>query len=104
MGADPAATAVNGFSQAWCVLNVPVVGGSAFRPLPGTSATATTGALALWSARANRDTYLRHERPIADSLRPETGWAREASVCLGGQCVTGGCPGLVILLGRLRRP
>ena len=64
-GADPATTAVNRFSQAWSVPNVFVVGGSAFPQLPGKNPTATIGALARWSARAIRDTYLRDERLMA---------------------------------------
>ncbi|HEY9237655.1 MAG TPA: GMC oxidoreductase, partial [Burkholderiaceae bacterium] len=60
MGTDPATSAVNRYLQVWDVPNVFVMGASAFPQNFGYNPTAVVGALAYWSAKAIRESYLKN--------------------------------------------
>jgi gluconate 2-dehydrogenase alpha chain len=64
MGTDPQTSVVNRYLQSWDVSNVFVQGACAYPQNPGYNPTDTVGALAYWSARAIREEYLKHPRPL----------------------------------------
>jgi gluconate 2-dehydrogenase alpha chain len=64
MGTDPKSSVVNRFLQSWDVHNVFVTGASAFPQNFGRNPTGLVGALAYWSARAIRETYLKNPGPM----------------------------------------
>ena len=59
MGADPATSAVNKYSQSWDVPNVFVIGASAFPQNGGYNPTGTVGALTYFAVEAIRTRYLK---------------------------------------------
>ncbi|MFZ3120402.1 MAG: GMC family oxidoreductase [Variovorax sp.] len=65
MGTDPATSAINRYLQTWDVPNVFVMGASAFPQNFGYNPTAVVGALAYWSAKAIRETYLKNPGALA---------------------------------------
>jgi len=64
MGADPKTSALNRFQQSWDVHNVFVLGASSFPNNGGFNPTITIGALALWTATAIREQYLKNPGPL----------------------------------------
>ncbi|HKQ23094.1 MAG TPA: GMC family oxidoreductase [Burkholderiales bacterium] len=60
MGADPATSAVNKYSQSWDVPNVFVLGASAFPQNSGYNPTGTVGALSYWTADAIKSRYVKN--------------------------------------------
>ncbi len=64
IGADPKTSAVNRYLQSWDVLNLFVLGASAFPQNAGYNPTGTVGALAYWAAAAIRDQYLKKPGPL----------------------------------------
>ncbi len=64
MGTDPATSALNRYQQAWDVHNVFVLGASSFPNNGGFNPTITIGALALWTARAIIQQYLKQPGPL----------------------------------------
>lgn len=65
MGTDPATSAINRYLQTWDVPNVFVMGASAFPQNFGYNPTGVVGALAYWSAKAIRETYLKNPGALA---------------------------------------
>lgn len=65
MGTDPKTSAINRYLQTWDVPNVFVMGASAFPQNFGYNPTAVVGALAYWSAKAIRETYLKSPGALA---------------------------------------
>ncbi|MCU4119456.1 GMC family oxidoreductase [Variovorax sp. N23] len=65
MGTDPKTSAINRYLQTWDVPNVFVMGASAFPQNFGYNPTAVVGALAYWSAKAIRETYLKNPGALA---------------------------------------
>ncbi len=65
MGADPATSVVNKYLQSWDVPNVFVVGAAACPQCSANPPTLTVGALACWTADANKDEYQGRPRPLA---------------------------------------
>lgn len=65
MGTDPNTSAINRYLQTWDVPNVFVMGASAFPQNFGYNPTAVVGALAYWSAKAIRETYLKNPGALA---------------------------------------
>lgn len=65
MGTDPNTSAINRYLQTWDVPNVFVMGASAFPQNFGYNPTAVVGALAYWSAKAIRETYLKSPGALA---------------------------------------
>jgi gluconate 2-dehydrogenase alpha chain len=64
MGADPATSVLNRYQQTWDVHNVFVIGASSFPNNGGFNPTITIGALALWTARAIREQYIKSPGPL----------------------------------------
>jgi gluconate 2-dehydrogenase alpha chain len=64
MGENPKTSAVNRYLQTWAVSNVFVMGASAFPQNIGYNPTGLVGALAYWSAKAIRETYLKQPGPL----------------------------------------
>jgi gluconate 2-dehydrogenase alpha chain len=64
MGTDPKTSALNRYQQSWDVHNVFVLGASSFPNNGGFNPTVTIGALALWTARAIREQYLKCPGPL----------------------------------------
>jgi gluconate 2-dehydrogenase alpha chain len=64
MGADPKASAVNRYLQAWDAHNLFVLGASVFPQQHGYNPTGTVGALAYWSAHAVTTQYLKNPGPL----------------------------------------
>ncbi len=67
MGSDPKTSALNKYLQSWDVPNLFVMGASAFPQNAGYNPTGTVAALALWSAAAIRDRYLKNPGPLVDA-------------------------------------
>lgn len=65
MGDDPATSAVNPWLQSWDAHNLFVVGASAFPNNAGYNPTGTVGALAIRTAQAIHQTYVRKPAPLA---------------------------------------
>lgn len=65
MGDDPATSAVNPWLQSWDAHNLFVVGASAFPNNAGYNPTGTVGALAIRTAQAIHQTYVRNPAPLA---------------------------------------
>ncbi|MEY2116059.1 MULTISPECIES: GMC family oxidoreductase [Rhodanobacter] len=66
-GNDPATSALNRFQQSWDVPNVFVTGASAFPQNLGYNPTGLIGGLTYWSAKAIRETYLKHPGPLVQT-------------------------------------
>jgi len=64
MGDDPRTSALNKYQQVWDVPNTFVIGASSFGSNGGYNPTVTVGALALWSARAIIDQYVKNPGPL----------------------------------------
>ena len=64
MGNDPATSVLNRYQQSWDVHNVFVLGASSFPNNGGFNPTITIGALALWTARAIREQYVKAPGPL----------------------------------------
>lgn len=64
IGDDPNTSALNRYLQSWDVHNVFVMGASAFPNNGGYNPTGTVGALALWSAHAIINDYVRSPAPL----------------------------------------
>ncbi len=64
MGADPKASVVNRYLQAWDAHNLFVEGASVFPQQHGYNPTGTVGALAYWSAQAITTQYLKSPGPL----------------------------------------
>jgi gluconate 2-dehydrogenase alpha chain len=64
MGDDPRTSVLNRYQQSWDVHNVFVLGASSFPNNGGYNPTITIGALALWTAKAIKDQYLRNPAPL----------------------------------------
>lgn len=64
MGTDPRTSVLNRYQQVWDVHNVFVLGASSFPNNAGYNPTGTIGALALWTARAIIDQYLKNPAPL----------------------------------------
>lgn len=64
MGERPDTSVLNKYLQSWDVHNVFVMGASAFPQNIGYNPTGLVGALAYWSVRAIRDTYLKNPGPL----------------------------------------
>ena len=64
MGADPKASVVNRYLQAWDADNLFVMGASTFPQNASYNPTGLIGALAYWSARAITTTYLKSPGPL----------------------------------------
>ena len=64
MGKDPKTSALNRYLQSWDVHNVFVLGASAFPNNGGYNPTVTVGALALWSAKAIIERYVKNPGPL----------------------------------------
>ncbi len=67
MGDNPRTSVVNRYLQSWDVPNVFVYGASAFPQNMGYNPTGLVGALAYWSARHLRDTYLKSPGPLVQA-------------------------------------
>jgi len=67
MGADPKTSALNRYLQSWDVPNLFVLGASAFPQNAGYNPTGTVAALALHSAAAIRDQYLKNPGRLVDA-------------------------------------
>ena len=65
MGTDPKTSVINRYLQSWDVPNVFVMGASAFPQNFGYNPTGVVGALAYWSAKAIRETYLKSPGALA---------------------------------------
>ena len=64
MGADPKASAVNRYLQAWDAHNLFVLGASVFPQQHGYNPTGTVGALAYWAAQAITTQYVKNPGPL----------------------------------------
>jgi gluconate 2-dehydrogenase alpha chain len=64
MGMDPKTSVVNRYLQSWDVSNLFVIGSSAFAQGLGYNPTGAVAALAYWSAKAIRETYLKSPGPL----------------------------------------
>ncbi|MBS1050344.1 GMC family oxidoreductase [Gluconobacter japonicus] len=64
MGTDPKTSVLNRYQQCWDVHNVFVLGASSFPNNAGYNPTGTIGALALWTARAIIDQYIKNPSPL----------------------------------------
>ncbi|MGO4567616.1 GMC family oxidoreductase [Rhizobium sp. 2YAF20] len=67
MGSNPSDSVVNRYLQHWQVPNLFVVGSSAFPHNSGYNPTGTVSALALWSADAIKNQYLKHPGPLVQA-------------------------------------
>ena len=67
MGTDRKTSALNRYLQHWDVPNLFVMGASAFPQNAGYKPTGTVAALALWSAKAIREQYLKKPGPLVDA-------------------------------------
>jgi gluconate 2-dehydrogenase alpha chain len=67
MGEDPRSSVVNRFLQAWDVHNVFVMGSTVYPQNIGYNPTGLAGALAYWSARAIRASYLKAPGPLVSA-------------------------------------
>ncbi|WP_435165984.1 GMC family oxidoreductase [Falsirhodobacter sp. 1013] len=66
MGADPNTSAVNPYLQSWDAHNLFVVGASAFPTNAGYNPTGTVGALAIRTARAIAETYVKNPGALVE--------------------------------------
>ncbi|WP_243040119.1 GMC family oxidoreductase [Dyella sedimenti] len=66
-GASPETSALNRYQQSWDVPNVFVTGASAFPQNIGYNPTGLIGGLTYWSAKAIRETYLKHPGPLVQA-------------------------------------
>ncbi|HYX01253.1 MAG TPA: GMC family oxidoreductase, partial [Reyranella sp.] len=64
MGADPNASVVNRYLQAWGAHNLFVLGASVFPQQHGYNPTGTVGALAYWAAHAVTTQYIKNPGPL----------------------------------------
>ena len=67
MGSNPQESVLNRYLQHWDVPNLFVMGASAFPHNSGYNPTATVSALALWSADAIRNQYLKNPGPLVQA-------------------------------------
>jgi gluconate 2-dehydrogenase alpha chain len=67
MGEDPKNSVVNRFLQTWDAHNVFVMGSSVFPQNIGYNPMGLAGALAYWSAKAIRTTYLKSPGPLVST-------------------------------------
>jgi gluconate 2-dehydrogenase alpha chain len=67
MGANPQESVLNRYLQHWDVPNLFVMGAGAFPHNSGYNPTETVSALALWSANAIRNTYLKNPGPLVQA-------------------------------------
>ena len=67
MGEDPRTSVVNRFLQSWDTHNVFVMGSSVFPQNIGYNPLGLAGALAYWSAKAIRSTYLKMPGPLVQA-------------------------------------
>ena len=64
MGTDSKTSAMNRFCQSWDIPNLFVTGASNYPQNAGYNPTGTLGALAYWTAKAIRETYLKNPGPL----------------------------------------
>ncbi|WAH56481.1 GMC family oxidoreductase [Pseudomonas silvicola] len=67
MGTDPKTSALNRYQQSWDVHNVFVLGASSFPNNGGFNPTVTIGALALWTAKAIKEQYVKNPGPLVQA-------------------------------------
>jgi len=67
MGTDPTTSALNRYQQSWAAHNVFVLGASSFPNNGGYNPTVTIGALALWTAKAILEHYLKNPGPLVQA-------------------------------------
>ncbi len=67
MGDNPTTSALNRYLQSWDVSNVFVIGANAFPQNNGYNPTGMVGALAYWTAKAIRESYLANPGPLVSN-------------------------------------
>ncbi|MNP57485.1 Gluconate 2-dehydrogenase flavoprotein precursor [compost metagenome] len=67
MGTNPRTSALNRYQQCWAAHNVFVLGASSFPNNGGYNPTVTIGALALWTAKAILEHYLKNPGPMVQA-------------------------------------